>query len=44
VLDEWIADNQEFVHAKLPKLIVIALIAFIFNRLLRMRNLYCGES
>ena len=36
VLDEWIADSQEFVHTKLPKLIVIAIIAFIFNRLLRL--------
>jgi small conductance mechanosensitive channel len=36
VLDEWIADSQEFVHAKLPRLIVIAIIAFIFSRLLRL--------
>jgi small conductance mechanosensitive channel len=36
VLDEWIADSQEFVHTKLPKLIVIAIIAFIFSRLLRL--------
>ena len=36
VLDEWIADSQEFVHAKLPKLIVIAIIAFIFTRLLHL--------
>ena len=36
VLDEWIADSQEFLHAKLPKLIVIAIIAFIFSRLLRL--------
>lgn len=36
VLDEWIADSQEFVRAKLPKLIVIAIIAFIFSRLLRL--------
>ena len=36
VLDEWIADGQEFVHTKLPKLIVIAIIAFIFSRLLRL--------
>jgi small-conductance mechanosensitive channel len=35
VLDEWIADSQEFVHTKLPKLFVIAIIAFIFSRLLR---------
>ena len=36
VLDEWIADSQEFVHTKLPKLVVIAMIAFIFSRLLRL--------
>jgi len=36
VLDEWIADSQEFVHTKLPKLIVIAVIAFVFSRLLRL--------
>jgi small conductance mechanosensitive channel len=36
VLDEWIADSQEFVRAKLPKLIVIAIIAFILSRLLRL--------
>ena len=36
VLDEWISDGQEFVHAKLPRLIVIALIAFILSRLLRL--------
>ena len=27
VLDEWIGDGQEFVHVRLPRLIVIALIA-----------------
>ncbi|MGB0064723.1 MAG: hypothetical protein WBP85_09785, partial [Terracidiphilus sp.] len=36
VLDEWIADSQEFVHTKLPKLIVIALIAFVLSRLLHL--------
>ncbi len=36
VLDEWIADSQEFVHTKLPKLIVIAIIAFILSRVLRL--------
>ena len=34
VLDEWIADSQEFLHTKLPKLIVIAIIAFVINRLM----------
>lgn len=36
VWDEWIADSQEFVRAKLPKLIVIAVIAFILSRLLEL--------
>jgi small conductance mechanosensitive channel len=36
VLDEWINDAQEFVRSKLPHLIVIALIAFILMRLLRI--------
>jgi len=35
VLDEWIDDAQEFLHTKLPHLIVIAAIAFILSRLLR---------
>lgn len=36
VLDEWIGDSQEFVHAKLPHLVAIALIALFLNRLLRI--------
>jgi small conductance mechanosensitive channel len=36
VLDEWINDSQEFIHTKLPKLIVIAIIALVLSRLLRM--------
>lgn len=36
VLDEWIADSQEFIHTKLPKLIVIAVIALVLSRLLRL--------
>ncbi|MGB8030989.1 MAG: mechanosensitive ion channel family protein [Terracidiphilus sp.] len=36
VLDEWISDSQEFIHAKLPRLIVIAIIAFILSRLLSL--------
>ncbi len=35
VLDEWIGDSQEFLHTKLPRLIVIAIIAFVLSRLLR---------
>jgi small conductance mechanosensitive channel len=34
VLDEWINDSQEFIHTKLPRLVVIALIAFVLSRLL----------
>lgn len=36
VLDEWASDTQEFVHIKLPHLIVVGVIAFILNRLLRL--------
>ncbi len=36
VLDEWINDGQEFIHSKLPRLIVIAVIAFILSRLLSL--------
>jgi small conductance mechanosensitive channel len=36
IIDEWAADGQEFVRAKLPHLIVILAIAFILNRLLKL--------
>jgi small conductance mechanosensitive channel len=36
VVDEWVDDAQEFIHAKLPHLIVVAIIAFVLNRLLRL--------
>jgi small conductance mechanosensitive channel len=36
VIDEWAVDGQEFVHSKLPHLIVILVIAFILNRLLQL--------
>src|SRR5579863_4715974 len=36
VLDEWADDAQEFIHSKLPHLILVAIIAIILNRLLRM--------
>lgn len=36
VVDEWAVDIQEFVRLKLPRLIVVALIAFVLSRLLRM--------
>jgi small conductance mechanosensitive channel len=36
VLDEWVVDAQEFIRVKLPHLIVIAAIAFLLYRLLRV--------
>ena len=36
VLDEWVLDTQEFIRLKLPHLMVVALIAFVLGRLLRL--------
>jgi moderate conductance mechanosensitive channel len=36
VLDEWIYDTQEFIHLKLPHLLVAALIAFALYRILSL--------
>lgn len=36
VLDEWIQDTQEFVRLKLPHLVMIAIIAVVLARLLRL--------
>jgi len=36
VLDEWSTDAQEFVRSRLPHLLVVALIAFLLARLLRV--------
>jgi small conductance mechanosensitive channel len=36
VLDEWGDDTQEFIHSKLPHLVVVVLIAFILIRLLKI--------
>lgn len=36
VLDEWIGDTQEFVRLKLPHLLLVAAIAFLLSRLLRL--------
>ena len=36
VADEWATDTQEFIRSKLPHLIVVAIIAFVLNRLLRI--------
>jgi small conductance mechanosensitive channel len=47
VLDEWVDDVQEFIHTKLPHLLLIALIAFVLNRLLRLitaRMIYIAEQ
>jgi small conductance mechanosensitive channel len=40
VVDEWIHDSQEFLHTKLPRLIVIAIIAFILSRLLHLVTIH----
>ena len=44
VVDEWIADSQEFIHTKLPKLAVIAIIALVLSRLLRLISSMCPRS
>lgn len=36
VLDEWMNDAQEFVHRRLPHLVVMMVIAFVFSRLLKL--------
>lgn len=36
VFDEWALDAQEFIRSKLPHLVILALIAFVLNRLLRL--------
>lgn len=36
VLDEWAVDAQEFVHTRLPHLLIVALIGFVLSRLLRL--------
>jgi small conductance mechanosensitive channel len=36
ILDEWGDDTQEFIRLKLPHLLLVALIALILNRLLRL--------
>lgn len=33
ILDEWIGDGQEFVHTKLPHMVVIFVIAMVLSRL-----------
>lgn len=34
--DDWIIDTEEFIRVKLPHLIVVAIIAFLLGRLLRL--------
>jgi small-conductance mechanosensitive channel len=36
LLDEWIFDVQEFIRTKLPRLILLAIFAFILSRILRL--------
>jgi len=36
IMDEWADDTQEFIRLKLPHLLLVALIAFVLNRLLRL--------
>ncbi|MGA2349461.1 MAG: mechanosensitive ion channel family protein [Terracidiphilus sp.] len=36
LMDQWAVDTQEFIHTKVPHLIVVALIGFILSRLLRL--------
>ncbi len=36
VLDEWAFDTQEFVRTRLPHLVLVALIAFVLMRILRL--------
>jgi small conductance mechanosensitive channel len=35
VLDEWIDDLQDFIRTKLPRLVLLAIVAFILSRILR---------
>jgi small conductance mechanosensitive channel len=47
VLDQWVDDIQEFIHSKLPHLLLIAIIAFILSRVLRLvaaRMIYVAEQ
>jgi small conductance mechanosensitive channel len=36
VVDAWAVDAQEFVHTRLPHLLVVVVIGFVLNRLLRL--------
>lgn len=46
VFSEWLTDWQEFLHEKLPKLLVLAIVAFVLIRLLSLitsRMIYVAE-
>ena len=36
VLDEWVLDTQDFIRLKLPHLLLVAVMAFLLNRLLHL--------
>jgi len=36
IVDEWADDAQEFIHSKLPHLLIVALIGFVLSRLLHL--------
>jgi small-conductance mechanosensitive channel len=44
VLDEWILDAQEFIRVKLPHLVLVAIIAFVLSRLLRLTTAHMVRS
>ncbi len=46
VFNEWLTDWQEFLHEKLPKLVVLGIVAFVLTRLLNLitaRMVYVAE-
>src|SRR4051812_48438247 len=36
VVDEWMADTQDFMRSKLPHLVVVAILALVLSRILRI--------
>ena len=44
VLDEWGVDAQEFIRLRLPHLLVIALVAFVLMRLLRLISVHMTRA
>jgi hypothetical protein len=45
ILDEWIGDAQEFIHAKLPHLLVVIVIAIVLTRIVAIatRRVISGD-